>query len=83
MNRETFLDTLKTQYSEEIHEAYLECEHAGKVDLAAFNQRLAKIMKNAATEGLPRGEFEEMVRSAFPDVAAQIQFGAPAGKKAA
>src|SRR4051794_36121104 len=45
MDRESFLETLKTQYAEEIHEAYLECEHEGgsTLDLKRLNIEIKKI----------------------------------------
>jgi len=83
MNRESFLETVKKQYTDEIHEAYLECEHEGTVDLKALNQRIKKLMSNAKVEGLAPKEFEDLVRTTIPDVAGKLDFKAGTGNKKA
>lgn len=71
MDKEGFLDTIRKQYAEDIHEAYLECAHdQGAVDYPALSERLAKLMRNAHVDGLPQKEFEDLVRSTLPGGAA-------------
>lgn len=77
MNRESFLDTIKQQYTDEIREAYLECEHGYapfRVDVMELNRRLNKLRAIAKKEGLPMMDFEELARAALPDVAEMIEF---------
>ncbi len=67
MDKESFLETLKTQYTEEIREVYLECEHNEAVDIAKLEAQLKKLMKGARAEGLPSQEFEDLVKSNLPE----------------
>src|ERR1700722_2927929 len=72
MDRESFLYTVKKNYSEEIMAAYLECEHEAKVDFDVLNKRLIKLMGNAKVEGLSAKEFEDLVKSTLPDVSGRV-----------
>jgi hypothetical protein len=86
MNRESFLETIKQQYAEEIHEAYIEHEHGlgGKVDYPGLNKHLKKLMNSAKVEGLKPQEFEELAQATLPEeVARQIDLGGAPVKKAA
>ncbi len=76
MDKESFLDTLRQQYVEDIHEAYIECEHGDdhKIDMPKLEQLLWKLMKNAKVDGLLPKEFMDLVRSTLPDAAGQIDF---------
>jgi hypothetical protein len=79
MNKESFLETVKQQYAEEIHEAYVEHEHGlhGKIDTPALTQHLKKLMTNAKVEGLSAHDFEELVHSTLPaEVWKHIELGA-------
>lgn len=73
MNRESFLETVKQQYSEEIHEAYLEHAHGGgkDVDMPGLKKKLQKLMASAKVEGLSPAEFEELARTTLPTEIAQ------------
>lgn len=66
MNKESFLETLRTQYTEKIREVYFECEHNHQLDLAALSIRLKALMKTAKTEGLSHKEFEDLLKSVLP-----------------
>jgi hypothetical protein len=76
MDREGFLETIRKQYAEDIQEAYLECEHddGRSIDMVRLNLSMAKLMQSAQVDGLPPHEFEDLVRSTLPDVAAKINF---------
>lgn len=79
MNRESFLETVKQQYAEEIHEAYIEHEHGlgGKVDFPALNKQLKKLKASAKVEGLSAQDFDDLVQATLPEeVARHIEFGA-------
>jgi hypothetical protein len=67
MNKETFLDTLRSQYAEEIHEAHIECERGeGRIDLEAFAHKLHQLRKAAQVEGLPNQDFDDLVNATIP-----------------
>jgi hypothetical protein len=67
MNKESFLETLRSQYAEEIHEAHIECERGeGRVDLELFAHKLHQLRKSAQVEGLANQEFDELVNSLLP-----------------
>jgi hypothetical protein len=86
MNRETFLDTLRTQYREDIREAYIESVHQRKVDFAELSSKLQQLMKTAHLEGLPIEDFDELTKSILPDAVIgqlELQPISPAIKKAA
>ena len=85
MNKEGFLDTIRKQYAEDIHEAYLECEHEhGEVDFSRLSDRLSALMRNAKVDGLPPKEFEDLVRSTLPAATGKVTLaGAGPRSKAA
>ncbi len=74
MNREDFIEQLKQQYANGIFEAYLECEHEhGEVDFSTLKERLDKIGKAAAVEGLRPMDFHELIFGVLPhDVVVQL-----------
>lgn len=74
MDRESFIEVLRKQYSEEITEAYHECEHgAGRpIDYPKLNKLLAKLMRNAKVEGLSAKDFEELVVTTLPGIGQKI-----------
>jgi hypothetical protein len=82
MNNESFLETLRTQYADEIHEAYVECEHDGAVDFGKLNGLLKKLFKNAKVEGFPAKEFEDLVRATLPEAWEKVEFMKQAPKAA-
>jgi hypothetical protein len=83
MDKETFLDAIRQQYVDDIHEAYLECDHGGDhmIDMATLNKKLRTLMANAKVDGLSAAEFEELAKATLPDVAGKIDL-APARKAA-
>ena len=68
MNRESFLEAVKTHYSEEIHAALLECEHGKDIDFSRLTHLLSKLRDAAKCEGLPHPDFDDLVKSALPGV---------------
>jgi hypothetical protein len=67
MDREDFIEILKKQYADNIHEAYLECEHEkGSIDYPSLKAQIEKIAKSASVEGLRPGEYHELVHSVLP-----------------
>jgi hypothetical protein len=66
MNRESFLDTVRQQYADEIQEAYRGCLHEGRLDSLRLQRELDRLMKSAGVEGLPAREFEELVQATLP-----------------
>ncbi len=75
MNRESFLDTLRQQYSDEIRGAFLECAHerGEQVDFQKLDEMLTKLMQNASVDGLPEQEFVELVQSTIPYAWEQLE----------
>jgi hypothetical protein len=73
MNRESFLEAVKEQYADEIHEAYLECEHGEKLDLPKLESMLARLMAAASHEGISASDFKELVRTTLPDHADELE----------
>lgn len=84
MSREDFLEVLREQFAEEIHEAYIECEHDGGaiIDMPALNKKLVRMVKAAKVQGFPESDFRELVRSTLPDLADQIEILAERRKAA-
>ena len=68
MDKEGFLDAIRKQYADEIHEIYLECEHddGRRVDYAKLNSELKRIRAHARVEGLSDKEFDDLVKSTLP-----------------
>jgi hypothetical protein len=74
MDKESFLETVRKQYTEEIHEVYLECSHQDRsVDFVKLNQGLARLMQSASVQGLRHEDFEDLVRSTLPQVFSQLR----------
>lgn len=68
MDKEGFLDTIRKQYADEIHEAYLECSHDhGDVDHTRLSGMLKKLRNAAKSEGLSNKDFDDLVTSTLPD----------------
>jgi hypothetical protein len=69
MNKESFLETLRDQYREEIREAHIESEHHQVIDFPSLNRSLNQLMKTAKYDGLSRSDFEELVKNTLPEAA--------------
>lgn len=74
MNRETFLDTIRSRYLEDIREAYLECEHGAEkpIDYVKLGKILARLMEHAIASGLTAAEFEELTMVTMPGLGVKI-----------
>ena len=89
MDRESFLETIKKQYADEIHEAFLECEHddGRRIDYPKLNARLKRLFTNAKAEGLSVKDFHDLVHSTMPGYEDKVDYqsspGPAAAKKAA
>ena len=68
MNRESFLETVRQQFTDEIHAVFLRCEHGKDVDYAQLTHLLSKLRDAAKREGLAYPDFEDLVKSALPGV---------------
>ena len=76
MNSESFQETVRKQYSDLILEVFNECSHGHQgVDVGQLNVRLQNLMANAKREGIPNGEFEDLVKMILPTAADQVQLG--------
>lgn len=73
MNREDFLDTLVRQFTEEVREAYVECEHTRTAfDTADFEKRVHKIWKAAELDGVSKVQFRAILMDVVPDYVDRI-----------
>jgi hypothetical protein len=77
MDRESFLETVKNQYVDEIRVAFLECEHHGGkvIDYSALNQRLKKLMVGAKKAGISTHDFQLLVQAVLPHIVEQLVLG--------
>ncbi|MEN9723255.1 MAG: hypothetical protein RJB38_1241 [Pseudomonadota bacterium] len=84
MNRESFLESVRKQYSERISASYMLCEHGGRLDIDELGSQLKPLKKMALKEGLSPSEFDEIVFSFFPDTRGKVdlELGSPAAKAA-
>lgn len=67
MTKETFMETLKTRYGEEIQGAYAEWAHKTRVDFSVLNEQLRILMEASHLEGLPEKEFEDLLKITLPE----------------
>ena len=69
MNREDFLDGLKSSYFSEIHECVLECEeHSGDtIDYKKLQLKMNGVWSEAKTEGIKWEEFCSWVQECVPE----------------
>ena len=78
MDRETFKDTLRQKYADDIREAYLECEHKNgsqvMVDQTELMKRVSKLLKCAKSDGFTQEEFAEIAESAQPGAFGNFDF---------
>ena len=74
MSREGFIDILRSHFVEEIHAAYLECEHGSDqpVDYEKLGRLLARLMTHAKASGLTAEEFEELTMASLPGLPVQL-----------
>jgi hypothetical protein len=79
MDREGFLETMRRQYIEDIHEAYQASLHegGGKVDYVQLSGMLSKVMRRASMDGFKQMDFEELVYSTIPLSTGQLQLSMP------
>ncbi|MDR3607024.1 MAG: hypothetical protein P4M08_06550 [Oligoflexia bacterium] len=84
MNRESFIDTLRSKYSDDVLAALSECSHKDReVDLEELRAKLAHLAKVATLEGLGLDEFRMIVSSRLPQKVVAALTVAPAIKEAA
>ncbi len=77
MDRESFLEAVRKQFADDIHEIYLECEHRGGqgIDLPRLNTLLRKLMTGARAQGIGERDFIDLVRTTLPDHWNDIELG--------
>ncbi len=66
MDRDSFLEGVKNQFTSEITALYLKYEHNGKVDHPELTKELKSLEKQARVEGINSREFADLVRSCLP-----------------
>jgi hypothetical protein len=67
MDRESFLEAVRKQFVDDIHEVYLECEKHEGIDLPRLNRMLKKLMSGARAQGIAERDFIDLVRTTIPD----------------
>jgi hypothetical protein len=84
MDKEAFIESVKSQFVDEIKEAFLECEHHGgqEIDHFQLNRRLKSLMSGAKKAGIPHKEFHQLVQIVLPHVVDKLAFN-ESGKRSA
>lgn len=72
MNRESYLETVKKQFTDEIHSAYIHCQHEGPnnsrlLDISALESKLQKLKRVAVAEGISENDFDDLIHAAIPE----------------
>lgn len=73
MNRESFMETLRNHYADEIMSALYRCKHGDSIDYPALTHLLLDMGHAARGEGLGRSEFENLVKAILPGVWEDLQ----------
>lgn len=78
-NRDETIDFLREQYQEQLQEAFDESHHEnGKsIDYELLEEIINKLFQAAYREGLPPGDFEELVSEILGDQASHIHLERP------
>jgi hypothetical protein len=74
MDRESFLEAVRKQFADDIHEVYLECGKREGVDLPRLNGMLRKLMSGARAQGIAERDFIDLVRTTIPDHWQDLEF---------
>ena len=82
MNRESFLETIHAQCSEDILEAYQKSMHKDPygnhaVDYQELSGELNRLMKMVAKQGVSYTEFAELVYSNLPQASGKLTLKPP------
>lgn len=72
MDKDSFLETLRKQYRDQIRAAYIECEHESQVDFGALRKRLKKLVTHSLSQGISAKEFADLVQSTLPEIRGKL-----------
>jgi len=69
MNRDDFLDGLKSSYFEEIHKCVYESEEKSgeRIDYSTLQKKISDVWKEAKAEGIKWEEFGTWVQESIPE----------------
>lgn len=74
MDKDSFTETLRKQFRDQIRAAYIECEHASEVDFGALRKRLRKLVSQSTAQGISAKEFADLVQSTLPEIRGKLDF---------
>ncbi|MDH4200484.1 MAG: hypothetical protein OEV66_08910 [Spirochaetia bacterium] len=72
MDKEDFQDGLIRQYTDEIREAYIECEHKDQFNLSEYKNKLISLQHSAKIEGLSGEDFWNLVEEQDPEAFSKL-----------
>lgn len=83
-NRDEFIDTLISQYKEEIEELLIECEHVYRstIDYDLLDEKIEQLFSCARIDGLPEKMVWELIQARIPSYVNYLNCKVP-GKKIA
>jgi uncharacterized protein (UPF0335 family) len=84
MDKESFITTLIAQYTEEIEEILLECEHVYKstIDYELLEQKVEEIFSSAKIDGLDEKIVWDLIQARIPSYVNYLNYKAPSKKAA-
>lgn len=85
MDKESFIDTLIAQYTEEIEEILLESEHVYRstIDYELLDQKATQLIKCAMIDGLDEKTVWNLIQARIPSYVNYINYKKSTGKKIA
>jgi len=85
MDKDSFIDTLIAQYTEEIEEILLESEHVYRstIDYELLDQKATQLIKCALIDGLDEKTVWNLIQARIPSYVNYINYKKSAGKKIA
>lgn len=85
MDKESFIETLIAQYTEEIEEILLESEHVYRstIDYELLDQKASQLIKCAMIDGLDEKIVWNLIQARIPSYVNYINYKKSAGKKIA
>jgi uncharacterized protein (UPF0335 family) len=84
MDKESFITTLIAQYTEEIEEILLECEHVYKstIDYELLEQKVEEIFSSAKVDGLDEKIVWDLIQARIPSYVNYLNYKTPSKKAA-
>lgn len=85
MDKDSFLQTLISQYTEEIEEVLLESEHVYRstIDYELLDMKVSQLIVCAKVDGLEEKIIWELLQKRIPSYVNYVNYKTASGKKAA